>query len=51
MPWEHRAKAADGAQPMDMDEAAAEEEAAEEEEEAEQEEMITVSTAHYLSIQ
>jgi hypothetical protein len=46
MPQEHQARAANGVELMDMDEAQVEEEAAEEEE-VKQEETITISTADY----
>jgi hypothetical protein len=50
MPREHRARATNGAELMDMDEAQAEEEELAEEEEAEQEETITVSPADYRAM-
>jgi hypothetical protein len=50
MPQEHRARAANGAKPMDMDEAQAKEEAAKEEK-AEQEKMITIRAADYRALQ
>jgi hypothetical protein len=46
MPQEHQARAANGVELMDMDEAQVEEEAAEEEE-VKQEETITISVADY----
>jgi hypothetical protein len=48
MPREHRARAADGAELMDMDEAQVKEEAAEKVK-VEQEEMITISAADFYA--